>query len=74
MIALEPAQHGEVERMLGAMPAVTALYTVSGAHDIIALLGADSTESLDAALAALRACPGVKATTVSVILSRRFER
>jgi DNA-binding Lrp family transcriptional regulator len=74
MIAVEPAQQGAVERKLRAMPAVTALYTVSGTHDLIAILGAESTEALDAALDDVRACAGVKATTTSIILSRRFER
>jgi|APCry1669188970_1035186.scaffolds.fasta_scaffold30028_2 hypothetical protein len=74
MIAVEPAQQQGVERKLRAMPAVTALYTVSGSYDLIAILGAESTESLDAALDELRACPGVKSTTSSIVLSRRFER
>jgi len=74
MIAVEPAQQQGVERKLRAMPAVTALYTVSGPYDLIAVLGAASTEALDAALDEVRASPGVKSTTTSIVLSRRFER
>jgi DNA-binding Lrp family transcriptional regulator len=74
MIAVEPQQQGAVERKLGAMPAVTSLLTVSGVYDLIAMLGAETTEALDHALDEVRACPGVKATTTSIVLSRRFER
>jgi DNA-binding Lrp family transcriptional regulator len=74
MIAVDPPQQSAVERKLRSMPAVTTLLTVSGAYDLIAMLGAESTEALDGALDELRACPGVKSTTTSVVLSRRFER
>lgn len=74
MIAVEPQQQAAVERKLRAMPAVATLLTVSGSYDLIAMLAAESTEALDAALDELRATPGVKSTTTSVVLSRRFER
>ena len=74
MIAVDPTQQSAVERKLRAMPAVTTLLTVSGPYDLIAMLAAESTEALDAALDEVRACPGVKSTTTSIVLSRRFER
>jgi DNA-binding Lrp family transcriptional regulator len=74
MISVEPQQQSQVERKLKAMAAVTGLMTVSGPYDLIAMLAAESTEALDAALDELRACPGVKSTTTSIVLSRRFER
>jgi DNA-binding Lrp family transcriptional regulator len=74
MIQVEPQQQSVVERKLKAMPAVTTLLTVSGAYDLIAMLAAESTEALDLALDELRECPGVKSTTTSIVLSRRFGR
>jgi DNA-binding Lrp family transcriptional regulator len=74
MIQVEPQQQSAVERKLKAMPAVTTLLTVSGAYDLIAMLAAESTEALDLALDELRECPGVKSTTTSIVLSRRFGR
>jgi DNA-binding Lrp family transcriptional regulator len=74
MIQVEPQQQSVVERKLKAMPAVTTLLTVSGAYDLIAMLAAESTEALDLALDELRECPGVKSTTTSIVLSRRFAR
>jgi DNA-binding Lrp family transcriptional regulator len=74
MIAVEPQQQSSVERKLKGMPAVAGLLTVSGSYDLIAMLAAESTEALDAALDELRSCPGVKSTSTSIILSCRFER
>ncbi len=74
MIAVEPQQQSSVERKLKAMPAVASLLTVSGSYDLIAMLAAESTEALDAALDELRSCAGVKLTSTSIVLSRRFER
>jgi DNA-binding Lrp family transcriptional regulator len=74
MIAVDPPQQSAVERKLRSMSTVTTLLTVSGVYDLIAMLGAESTEALDGALDELRACPGVKSTTTSIVLSRRFER
>jgi DNA-binding Lrp family transcriptional regulator len=74
MIAVEPQQQSSVERKLKAMPAVAGLYTVSGSYDLIAMLAAESTGALDVALDELRSCPGVKSTSTSIVLSRRFER
>jgi len=74
MISIEPAQQGAVERRLRAIRGLTALYTVSGNFDLIAMLGAETTEALDLALDEIRGCPGVRATQSSVLLSRRHPR
>jgi DNA-binding Lrp family transcriptional regulator len=74
MISVDPPQQAAVERKLRSMAAVTTLLTVSGQYDLIAMLAAESTEALDSALDELRACAGVKSTTTSIVLSRRFER
>jgi DNA-binding Lrp family transcriptional regulator len=74
LISVDPAQQLTIERKLRSMATVTALYTVSGPYDLIAVLGASTTGELDAALDEVRACTGVKATATSIILTRRFER
>lgn len=74
MIVVDPAQQATVERKLRTMHAVTQLLTVSGTFDLIAMIGAESTEALDAALDAVRECPGVKSTQTSIVLTRRFVR
>ena len=74
MISIEPAQQVAIERRLKAIRGVTALYTVSGNFDLIAMVGAETTEALDVALDEIRGCPGVRATQTSVLLSRRHPR
>lgn len=74
MISIEPAQQAAVERRLRAIRGLTALYTVSGNFDLIAMVGAETTVALDAALDEIRGCPGVRATQTSVLLSRRHPR
>lgn len=74
MIVVDPAQQTAVERKLKTMHAVTQLLTVSGTFDLIAMIGAESTEALDTALDAVRECPGVKSTQTSIVLTRRFVR
>ena len=74
MIAIEPAQQVGVERRLKAIAGLTALYTVSGNFDLIAMVGASTTETLDQALDEIRACPGVRSTQTAVLLSRRHPR
>lgn len=74
MISIEPAQQVAIERRLKAIRGLTALYTVSGNFDLVAMLGAETTEALDAALDEIRGCPGVRATQSAVLLSRRHPR
>jgi len=74
MINLEPQQQGLVERKLKAISAVTSIWTVSGAFDLIALVAAESTEALDRALDSVRECAGVKSTVTSIVLSTRLDR
>lgn len=74
MVSIEPAQQVAVERRLKAVRGLTALYTVSGNFDLIAMVGAETTEALDVALDEIRACPGVRGTQTSVLLSRRHPR
>jgi DNA-binding Lrp family transcriptional regulator len=74
MIRVDAQGQTQVERALGAMDAVSALYTISGAHDFVAVLRSDSTQALDAAIDAIRNVEGVLSTTSSVLLARKFER
>jgi DNA-binding Lrp family transcriptional regulator len=74
MIQVDAHSQTKVEQALAAMASVSALYTISGAHDLVALLRTDSTQALDAAIDAIRNLDGVLSTTSSVLLARKFER
>ena len=59
---------------LRKMPQVKSLYTVNGVHDMLALLSAESTKSLDETLDQIGEMQGVEKTVSSIILSTKFEK
>jgi DNA-binding Lrp family transcriptional regulator len=63
-----------VTKALQRMPAVRALYSVSGSFDLLAVVAAEDVPSLDAAIDAIGAVEGVERTQSSIILSTKFER
>ncbi|MFP3943698.1 MAG: Lrp/AsnC family transcriptional regulator [Alphaproteobacteria bacterium] len=74
LITLDPKRAGEAEAALKRMPEFTALYSVSGAHDLIAVAAAETTEDMDALLDRIRKLGGVTATNSSILLSAKLER
>ena len=74
MLMVEHRKNDAVVSQLKAMPAVTALYTISGAFDLIAVLAAETTDRIDAALDHIGRIPGITRTNSSIILSMKFER
>jgi DNA-binding Lrp family transcriptional regulator len=73
-ITVAPREQASVETGLKRLPELRSLYSVSGPHDLIAVLTAPSTAHLDEALDRIRALPGVTSTSSSIILQRKFER
>ncbi len=61
-------------RQLREMPQTRALYAISGDYDLIAVIQADSTESLNQALDEIGNMEGVERTSSSVILETKFVR
>jgi len=74
LITVEPKAQVETEVKIKQIPAVTALYSVSGSVDLIAHLAAANTAELDKAIDLVRALKGVTSTTTNIVLSTRFER
>lgn len=68
MITLTPRHAIQVERDLRAVDGLRELHAVSGSFDLMALLGAESPESLD------RAIDGVQRTHSAMILSTKRAR
>ena len=56
------------------LPEATAAYTVSGAHDAIVMLTAETSAHLDEVLTRIGKLPGVNRTTSAILLSTLFER
>ena len=74
MISVNPKLNERVVHGLKQMIPVTSLYAVSGTYDMIAVVHAETTEDIDAALDAIGRLPGVEDTRSSILLSTKFER
>jgi DNA-binding Lrp family transcriptional regulator len=74
MMAADPRQADRISAELKRMPEVRALSTVSGAHDMMAIVEADTPARMDAALDRIGKAAGVARTVSSIILSEKFSR
>ena len=74
MLKIAPKAARAIERQLLAMAELTALYAISGEHDMIALLEADGVVELDQVLDRIGAIDGVERTTTSILLAAKSAR
>lgn len=74
LITVLPKQTPAVVRALHAVPEVRSLHSVSGTHDLVALIVAEGVQDIDALTDRVGAMDGVERTTTSIILSTKFER
>lgn len=74
LINARPQAWPRTEQQLARIPQVTALYSVSGIYDLIAIIAADSMEELDQLMERIGSLEGVDKTTSSIILSNKFLR
>jgi len=73
-IVITPRHSQKVERDLKTLPELRELHAVSGASDLIALLGAATTEAINRAIDDIGQMEGVERTVSAIILSTRFRR
>ncbi|MGB3405984.1 MAG: Lrp/AsnC family transcriptional regulator [Jannaschia sp.] len=71
MVEIEGKGASRVARTLAAMPEVRAVHSTNGRWDLIAELGADTLEALDATLNRIRLIDGVSRSETSLYLSTR---
>ncbi len=71
MVAIEGRGTDRILRQLSALPEIRALHSTNGRWDVIAELGADSLEALDAALSKIRKYDGISASETSLLLSTK---
>jgi DNA-binding Lrp family transcriptional regulator len=71
MIAIEGRGTDRIARQLGGMVEVRKLYTTNGRWDVIAEIGTETLEALDAVLSRVRRLDGVSASETSLLLSTR---
>lgn len=74
MITTLPKLASRVEAELRRLPEVRKLYAISGAHDFIAVLIADSVRTIDVLLDRIGVLEGVDRTESSIVLSTRIDR
>lgn len=74
LIALAPKRAASVEAALRQMNPIRALYAVSGAFDLLAVVQAGSVEEADRLIDRIAALDGVERTNSMLILSTRLSR
>jgi DNA-binding Lrp family transcriptional regulator len=74
MIKVLPKLSRATEQQLAATPTLTALYTVSGEHDLIAFVEAEDVSKLDALIDHIGSLEGVEKTTSLILLSSKVQR
>ena len=73
-ISVEPKTSRDVVRQLSRLPELKQLASVSGEHDYMAVLRAESNARLDAVLDQIGEMKGVLRTHTSVVLALRVDR
>lgn len=74
LISAEQRRTESVVRALKALPGVTAVYSVSGIFDLIAVIVGNRIEDIDQTADHVSAIPGIERTQTSLVLSTKFER
>jgi DNA-binding Lrp family transcriptional regulator len=74
LITIAPKALSQVTASLSRIQAVTALHSVSGSFDLIAIIAAPSIAELDLLIDGIGAIDGVDRTLSSIILSTRIAR
>lgn len=74
MIDLNPKLTGAVVRNMEKIPAVQALYSISGNYDLLARVCCETTVQLDETIDRISNLEGVDKTMTSVVLAAKFQR
>jgi DNA-binding Lrp family transcriptional regulator len=74
MIEVDPKYSAKVVSGLTKLDAVRTVLSVSGIYDLVAMLEAPTTETMDAVLDMIGQLPGVAKTTSSIVLSTKLKR
>jgi DNA-binding Lrp family transcriptional regulator len=74
LITVAPKHAARAEAGLRRIPRISALYSVSGSHDLIALVEAASVQEMDRLLDEIGGLEGIDRTVSSIILSTKFQR
>lgn len=73
-MVVDPKRNNRVIAALEKLPALQALWSVSGRNDLVALVRAPTTAEIDQLLDEVGTIDGVTRTESSIILSTKFDR
>lgn len=74
LITVLPRKMPAVVKALREIPEVRTLHSVSGAHDLVAMVVVGGVGEMDVVTDAIGVIDGVERTTSAIILSTKFER
>lgn len=74
LLTVAPKLARRAEAALARIPQITALHSVSGIHDLIAIVEAGSVEEMDRLIDEIGALDGIERTVTSIILSTKLDR
>ncbi len=74
MVKISPMSQNDIVTQCHKILELTALYTISGEFDLLAIVRAATPQSLDEALDKIRNLQGVERTTTSIVLTTKIER
>ncbi len=73
-LAVEPRRQVDVGRIVAKFPEVETLHAISGKHDFVVMVRAESASAIDALIDRFAGIPGVTDIETSVILSTKVDR
>ncbi|WP_448202459.1 Lrp/AsnC family transcriptional regulator [Azospirillum sp. sgz302134] len=73
-ISVSPKHTAAVVQAMKRIPEVRALHTISGEHDLIAVIRTETMEEMDALIDRIGGIDGIERTTSSIIMATKFER
>jgi DNA-binding Lrp family transcriptional regulator len=74
MLSVEPRKQSDVARAVGKFPQVETLHAVSGKHDFMVIVRAETATGIDKQIDEFTLLPGVTDVETSVILSTKVDR
>jgi DNA-binding Lrp family transcriptional regulator len=73
-LGVEPRRQIEVAKLVGRHPEVETLFTISGKHDMVAMVRTTTSEEMDDLIDKIGMLPGVTEIETAVILSTKVDR
>ncbi len=74
LLSVEPRRQADVANAIAKFPQVESLHAISGKHDYLVMMRAETANAIDRQIDSFTAIPGVSDIETSVILSTKVDR